>query len=132
MIRMTTALAGALFAASAAAQPYDIPWHTIDGGGGTSSGGSYTLSGTIGQHDAGLPMTGGGFEVTGGFWAGVGPAGCNAADFAPPYGLLDLADVLAFATAFLAGETAADIDDNGLFDLADVLAFVDAFNAGCP
>ena len=31
---------------------YEISWHTIDGGGGTSTGGQYSLTGTIGQHDA--------------------------------------------------------------------------------
>ena len=31
---------------------YSIVWHTIDGGGGTSSGGVYSVSGTIGQADA--------------------------------------------------------------------------------
>jgi hypothetical protein len=52
---------------SAAAQ-YAIDWHTIDGGGGTSTGGVYAVSGTIGQHDAGGPMTNGQYAVTGGFW----------------------------------------------------------------
>ena len=52
----------------------DIPWHTIDGGGGTSTGGTFSLSGTIGQHDAGGPMTGGTFSLTGGFWAGSAAA----------------------------------------------------------
>ena len=28
--------------------PYVLDWSTIDGGGGTSSGGPYTLTGTIG------------------------------------------------------------------------------------
>ena len=28
---------------------YAIPWWTVDGGGGTSQGGNYTLSGTAGQ-----------------------------------------------------------------------------------
>jgi len=28
---------------------YEISWYTIDGGGGTSSGGLYVLTGTIGQ-----------------------------------------------------------------------------------
>ena len=32
---------------------YDLSWHTIDGGGGTSTGGVYSVSGTIGQPDAG-------------------------------------------------------------------------------
>lgn len=58
----------ALFTASARAQNYSIDWFTIDGGGGTSSGGSYALSGTIGQPDASA-MTGGDFVLTGGFWS---------------------------------------------------------------
>ena len=32
--------------------PYEINWYTIDGGGGTSTGGPYTLTGTIAQPDA--------------------------------------------------------------------------------
>ena len=51
------------------AQPYAIDWYKIAGGGGTSSNGQFTLSGTIGQHDAGWPMTGGSYSLTGGFWA---------------------------------------------------------------
>jgi len=53
---------------SAFSQNYAINWHTIDGGGGTSTGGVYSLSGTIGQPDAGGPMTNGQYSVTGGFW----------------------------------------------------------------
>ena len=53
---------------SLAAQSYAINWFTIDGGGGTSAGGPYSVSGTIGQPDAGGPMTNGRFAVTGGFW----------------------------------------------------------------
>ena len=47
---------------------YAIEWFTIDGGGGTSSGGGYAVSGTVGQPDACEPMTGGTYAVTGGFW----------------------------------------------------------------
>jgi len=54
-------------AVCARAQNYSIDWFTIDGGGGTSSGGAYSLSGTIGQPDAGR-MSGGNFSVDGGFW----------------------------------------------------------------
>jgi hypothetical protein len=46
---------------------YAIDWFTIDGGGGKSTGGVYTVIGTIGQPDAGS-MTGGNFTVEGGFW----------------------------------------------------------------
>ena len=48
---------------------YSIDWFTVDGGGGTSTGGTYAVSGTIGQPDAGGPMSGGNYSLTGGFWA---------------------------------------------------------------
>src|SRR3954471_24193275 len=56
-----------VLAVSARAQNYSIDWFTIDGGGGTSSGGAYTVSGTIGQPDAGK-MSGGAYSIDGGFW----------------------------------------------------------------
>ena len=51
------------------AQTYSIDWYKIAGGGGTSTGGVYSVSGTVGQQDAGGPMTNGQYSVTGGFWA---------------------------------------------------------------
>ncbi|HTY86997.1 MAG TPA: hypothetical protein VMB80_05995 [Candidatus Acidoferrum sp.] len=60
---------GLLFTGIVRAQSYSINWFTIDGGGGTSTGGMYSVSGTIGQADAGAQMTGGNFALTGGFWA---------------------------------------------------------------
>ena len=56
-----------LLAATALAQNYSIDWHTIDGGGGTSTGGVYSVSGTIGQPDAGK-LAGGIYTLDGGFW----------------------------------------------------------------
>ena len=50
------------------AQSYSIDWFTIDGGGGTSTGGVYSVSGTIGQPDAGT-MSGGNSSIDGGFWS---------------------------------------------------------------
>ena len=41
----------------------------MDGGGGTSTGGVYSVSGTIGQPDAGPTMSGGNYSVAGGFWS---------------------------------------------------------------
>jgi hypothetical protein len=51
------------------AQSYSIDWYKIAGGGGTSSGGNYSVSGTIGQPDAGVAMSGGNYSLTGGFWS---------------------------------------------------------------
>lgn len=54
-------------------------------------------------------------------------------DLAPPFGVLDLADIVAFITAFGAAEPLADLAPPfGVFDLADIVAFIDAFAAGCP
>ena len=113
---------------------YAIDWHTVDGGGGISSGGGYTVSGTIGQHDAGGALAGGGYTVIGGFWAGVGAASdaCNVADLSEPHGVLDLSDINAFVSAFVTQGPAADIVPDGIYDLADIGAFVGAFVAGCP
>jgi hypothetical protein len=50
---------------------YSIEWYTIDGGGATfSTGGSYSLGGTIGQPDAGV-LSGGSYTINGGFWGGA-------------------------------------------------------------
>jgi hypothetical protein len=56
------------FPFAAFSQSYSIDWFTIDGGGGTSTGSVYSVSGTIGQSDAGT-MSGGNYALTGGFWS---------------------------------------------------------------
>jgi hypothetical protein len=69
MNKLILSLGGVLlFALATCAQNYSIDWYTIDGGGGTSSGGNYSISGTIGQPDAGV-LTNGNFSVSGGFWS---------------------------------------------------------------
>jgi hypothetical protein len=52
-----------------AGENYTIDWYKIAGGGGTSTNGQYSVSGTIGQHDAGTTMIGGNYSLTGGFWS---------------------------------------------------------------
>lgn len=46
---------------------YLLNWWTLDAGGGSSSGGSYQLSGGVSQPDAGS-MSGGNYQMQGGFW----------------------------------------------------------------
>ena len=48
---------------------YEITSYSIDGGGQTCTGGPYTLTGTLGQPDAGI-LSGGEYVVSGGFWPG--------------------------------------------------------------
>ena len=51
---------------------FTVARYTIDGGGGTrSTGGTFTVDGTIGQPDAGL-LSGSNFRLGGGFWFGGG------------------------------------------------------------
>jgi hypothetical protein len=52
----------------ALAQPFAINWFAIAGGGGSGSDGTHSVSGTIGQTDAGGPLTNAQFSVAGGFW----------------------------------------------------------------
>ncbi|HAO80151.1 MAG TPA: hypothetical protein DCQ92_14505 [Verrucomicrobia subdivision 3 bacterium] len=56
------------FSAFAALAQYSIDWFTI-AGGGTSTGATYQVSGTIGQPDAGPTLSGGNYTIDGGFWA---------------------------------------------------------------
>ena len=58
-------------ASTGLSQSYEISWFTVDGGGSTSSGGAFSVSGTIGQPDAGV-MNGGSYSLVGGFWGVVG------------------------------------------------------------
>ena len=47
---------------------YDLTWSTIDSGGGETSGGGFTLNGTVGQPDAAGLLEGGSYSLNGGFW----------------------------------------------------------------
>lgn len=71
LIGMSTANAQHTNDPAAPQSGYDLSWYTIDGGGATfSTGGSYSLGGSIGQPDAGS-LSGGSYTLNGGFWAGV-------------------------------------------------------------
>jgi hypothetical protein len=64
-----TGLALALLSPALHAQSYNIDWYKVSGGGGTSTGSVYSVTGTIGQPDASGPLSGGQYFVTGGFWS---------------------------------------------------------------
>lgn len=80
--RSTAALPALMFVVASAATAQDhIDTHTIDAGGGTSTGAGWTVSGTLGQPDAApvssCTIEGGAdcslahWELTGGFWPGL-------------------------------------------------------------
>lgn len=73
------ALAATAAAGAQVGSGYDLSWSTLDGGGATfSTGGGYTLGGTIGQPEAGQ-VSNAPYGMTGGFWA----AEAKAALFIP-------------------------------------------------
>ncbi|MDM7923114.1 MAG: hypothetical protein QUS14_12510 [Pyrinomonadaceae bacterium] len=62
------ALTGLTFAQSGG--NFSITKSVIAGGGGSASGGNFSVNGTIGQAVAGGPSTGGSFSLQSGFWSG--------------------------------------------------------------
>ncbi|MGE0479889.1 MAG: hypothetical protein AB7Q17_05390 [Phycisphaerae bacterium] len=116
-----------------------IDWWTADGGGGALAGADFTLSGTIGQPDAGL-LVAGNVALLGGYWIAppltLGDLNCD--------GLVNNFDINAFVTAIsdpalydalypYCDRAAADIDRNGLVNNFDINPFVECLLAGaCP
>jgi hypothetical protein len=72
LLGATAALAlTALHATAQSGGNFTLTKSTIDGGGALrSTGGSFSLSGTVGQPDAGV-LRGGRFTLEGGFWHGL-------------------------------------------------------------
>lgn len=123
---------------TALAQPYSIDWHTIDGGGiMNSAGGVFTLSGAIGQSDAGPAggeMTGGTFSLAGGFWSVS--LSCECLGDMTGDGLRDGRDIQKFVNCVIAGGhcVCADMDGLSGINSEDIGAFVADLIGGvsCP
>lgn len=81
-----TFLCGLVVAGGVLAMPtasYDLSWWTVDGGGGCLSiEGGYSLSGTIGQADAGA-LAGNDYILSSGFWPGGTLAGGSQRVYLP-------------------------------------------------
>lgn len=107
--------------------PYDLTWSTIDGGGGTSSGEQYLLTGTIGQADAAY-LYGGDYDVFGGFWPGG------------PLCIVNFKHYAIFASWWLVNHCdegndwcgGADLVPNGIVDVNDLQMFTDYWLYSCP
>lgn len=123
------ALAGTCAGRPAAGGDFELPWSTLDCGGGTMSGGAWTASVTIGQPDAG-EMSGGGFDVTGGFWTDEGAIACPG-DL-DGSGDIAFGDILAVLSAWGPCDACPeDIDGSGAVDFGDLLFLLGAWGA-CP
>ena len=123
------ALLAALLLAGTALGQFEIARFTIDGGGGTSSGGGFDLSGTSGQPDAGS-ISGGGFEINGGFWT---PVECACLSDVNGDGLIDGRDIQSFTDCLVGIGIICECADHltdGVLDINDVPDFVNDLLTG--
>ncbi len=121
---------------------FQIGWYTVDGGGATAPNASaspgapgYEVAGTIGQPDAGplsSPMTGGAFELRGGFW--LVPLACHCPGDMNGDNAKDGLDVQKFVACLTAGGgcSCADVDAVSGVTLDDMAVFVEDLLIGDP
>lgn len=126
----------AMIAAAGLADTHSLEWFTIDAGGVTwMNGATFLLGGTAGQPGpAATTMTGGNYELIGGFWAAP-PCWCLS-DLNND-GRRDGRDVQGFVDCVLSGGgrcACADRSIDGRLDALDVPGFVDDLLVGqwCP
>lgn len=115
---------------TATAQSFSLAWYTIDSGGGQSGDGTFELNGTIGQSDAGVTSSGGGFALTGGFQLPaadtvlLGDVNLDET--------VNLLDVDPFIDLLTAGtfQSEADCNEDGAVNLLDVEPFIVILSGG--
>jgi hypothetical protein len=118
----------------------EIPWYTVDNGGGTMVGDTIkediVMDSTIGQHDANPPgaLHGGGFSLAPGFWHDHTPAPttCLGDVFPPPNGdgFVDVDDLIQVILGW-GSAGPGDADGNNTVDVDDLIMVI--LNWGvCP
>ena len=114
---------------------FDLSWSTIDGGGGVSMGANLVCAGTVGQtHTARL--TGGPYQLSGGFWSGVSLGGvcvgdCNDDGQVTVDDLLIMVNI-ALGLAPFAECPAGDSSGDDMITIEDILIAVSNALNGCP
>ena len=94
-----------------------------------SSGGDFELGGSIGQPDAGV-MTGGDFELVGGFWAVAAAAPCDPCDMDCD-GMVNAFDIEPFLELLFdpnpqpCAPCTGDVDGNGDINSFDIEPFLE-------
>ena len=125
---LITAFLFVLACTSGAFGQFTIDWSTVDGGGGTSTGGPYELRGTIGQPDASLvPHTAdlgdnNYYALSGGYWPAFNIC------------IVDLEDLQKFVMFWLdsGGGIPADLDNDNNVTLHDYSDLHAAWLGLCP
>jgi hypothetical protein len=138
--RLVAAAGAAVAVSPALAQTgggYDLTWSTIDCGGSTggSGGGTFNVSGTIGQPDAGT-MSSGPFVVIGGFWSVTAPVPCYPnCDSSTIIPILNVQDFTCFLARFGNGDLYANCDGSTtapVLNFQDFSCYLTKFVTGCP
>ncbi len=116
---------------TAAFSQYTIPWFTIDGGGTTSTGGTFSLTGTIGQPDASSfagPISNDFFSLVGGFWPAAVVPSCALPGDMDLSTLRNGVDIQGFVRCLLGVSgtncACADMSGNGTVGVEDIPGFV--------
>jgi hypothetical protein len=119
---------------------YQIPWLSINSGGGPAASANYQTNVTVGQAAVGTSSSPN-YTVGQGFWYGA--SGCNCphqGDIASD-GVIDVFDVIGLIDIAFSGgtdihdpgcpRTRADVDNNGVPDVFDVIYIIaTAFSGG--
>ncbi len=137
-LNLATLLVLTVFGPGAARADLLIDWWTLGSGGDMSSaGGSLKLSGTAGQPDAGAALSGGTFQLAGGFWPATTPAclgDCNCD------GVIDFNDINSLVAALSDPAGVCffpnlDMTFDGVIDFDDISPFVEILSGSggpCP
>lgn len=123
---------GASHGAALVAEDFVISGQTINGGGGTSAGGTFVLTGTLAQPDAAPESVGDDFALVSGFWRGDVVASPACPTDVDDSGSVDFSDLLVVLAAWgPCPECPSDLDGSGSVDFADLLAVLAAWG-DCP
>ena len=108
--------------------PYDLTWSNVSAGGSVS-GGSYTLTASVGQPDAGM-LSGGSYTLAGGF---LGGAPCSLPQDLNGDGQVTVLDIQADAAAWRTANPVFpyDQDQDGDVDVRDVMLIAAAIGSAC-
>lgn len=131
---LTIGLLALLVLQAAPAADFNIAWHTLDGGGGFSAGGSFDLAGTIGQPDAVAgEMSGGSLTLEGGFWVALETPVPTCPGDADQDGDVDISDLGILLSQFgLTGpDLMGDVDADGDVDISDLGLLLANFGLNC-
>jgi hypothetical protein len=134
-VRIAISALSILATTAASAQTYSLDWYTIDGGGAQAlTAGGFTLSGTIGQPDAGMALKSGGFELVGGFWTGftVEPFCYGDLDGDGYINLNDLAQLLGHYGKPGVLYEDGDLNEDGVVNLDDLAEMLSLYGDPCP